>query len=66
MNLSSKMPGLQQHGFTSYEVSANEFIEAQTKQIEREFRCSRPRPRNRAMGFKEIIKPKRPYHEPSF
>jgi len=33
------------------EVSANHLIEAQTRAIEREFKCSRPRPRNRAMGF---------------
>jgi len=44
-----------------YEVSANAFIEAQTKQMEREFKCSRPRPRNRAMGFKGSDKPKRPW-----
>ena len=31
--------------------SANVFIEAQTRQIAREFKTSRPRPRNRAMGF---------------
>lgn len=32
-------------------VSANAFIEQQTRDIEREFKCSRPRPRSRAMGF---------------
>ena len=48
-------------GYAAYEVSANDFIEAQTKQIEREFKCSKPRPRNRAMGFKGSDKPKRPW-----
>jgi hypothetical protein len=31
--------------------SANAFIEAQTRQMAREFKRSNPRPRNRAMGF---------------
>ncbi len=35
-----------------YEVSGNEFVDAQTRKIEKEFKTSRPRPRNRAMGFK--------------
>ena len=38
--------------------SANTFIEAQTKSMAREFKCSRPRPRNRAMGFKGFDKQK--------
>lgn len=32
-------------------VSANTLIEQQTKEIERVFRCSNPKPRARAMGF---------------
>jgi len=36
----------------TYQISANEFIEAQTRQMEREFKSSRPKPRNKAMGFK--------------
>ena len=44
--------------YMSYEISANRFIELQTKQIEREFKCSKPRPRNKAMGFKGSDKPK--------
>jgi hypothetical protein len=43
----------------TYEVSANEFIEAQTRQIEREFKCSKPRPRNKAMGFKGDDRPRK-------
>lgn len=41
--------------------SANDFIERQTRNIEREFATSRPRPRNRAMGFKgsDRVKPER-------
>lgn len=39
--------------------SANDFIEAQTRQLEREFATSRPRPRNKAMGFKGSDKPQR-------
>jgi hypothetical protein len=35
-----------------FEVSANDFVEAQTRSIAKEFKCSRPRPRNRAMGFR--------------
>lgn len=35
-----------------YEISAGKIVEAQTRQIEAEFKCSRPKPRNRAMGFK--------------
>jgi len=35
-----------------YRISANAFIEAQTRQMEKEFKSSRPSPRNRAMGFK--------------
>jgi len=38
-------------------VSANSLIEEQTRQIAREFGNSRPRPRNRQMGFKQ--EPKR-------
>lgn len=41
-------------------VSASEFIEQQTKQIEREFKCSRPQPRNKAMGFYGTDKPETP------
>lgn len=33
------------------EVSASSFVEAQTKQIEREFHRSKPKPRNSAMVF---------------
>ncbi len=42
----------------TYEVSANDFIEQQTKQIEKEFKSSRPNPRNWAMGFRGEPKPK--------
>lgn len=35
----------------AWEESANALAERVTKQIEREFRCSKPKPRNRAMGF---------------
>ena len=45
-----------------YEVSANDFIEAQTERIEREFACSRPHPRNKAMGFNGSYRPKRAYY----
>lgn len=41
------------------EISGDEFVNAQTRQIEEEFKCSRPRPRNRAMGFKDEKKRKR-------
>ena len=41
-------------------VSANDFIETQTREFSRNFTSSRPRPRNRAMGFKGDDKPKRP------
>jgi hypothetical protein len=34
-----------------YEVSASVIAEATTRRIEREYHCSKPRPRNRAMGF---------------
>lgn len=33
------------------EISAGQLSEMITKQISREFKCSRPRPRNKAMGF---------------
>ena len=33
-------------------VSANTIIEANTRAIEREYRSSRPKPRNRAMGLR--------------
>lgn len=33
-------------------VSAHTIIEANTRALEREYRSSRPKPRNRAMGFK--------------
>jgi len=33
-------------------ISANAFIEDQTRQIAEEFKTSNPRPRNRAMGFR--------------
>ena len=45
---------------TSYEISGEEFVAAQTRKIEREFKCSRPKPRNRQMGFKGTDRPKRP------
>lgn len=35
------------------EISGNDFVARQTEQIKEEFKCSRPRPRNRAMGFKD-------------
>lgn len=44
---------------THYEISGEEFVAAQTRKIEREFKCSRPKPRNRQMGFKGTDKPKR-------
>lgn len=34
-------------------VSGDEFVAAQTRRLEREFHCSKPRPRNRAMGFRD-------------
>lgn len=34
-------------------VSANTLIEEQTKNIAREFKSSRPKPRNSAMGFRQ-------------
>lgn len=41
-------------------VSGSEFVEATTKAIEREFRRSRPKPRNTRMGFPpDPNKPKR-------
>ena len=40
-------------------VSGNEFVEQQTKEFSRNFTSSRPRPRNRAMGFKGDDKPKK-------
>jgi len=42
---------------------ANKFIERQTKEIEREFKTSRPKPRNRAMGFRGDDWPRRIYSE---
>ena len=45
---------------SSYEISGEEFVAAQTRKIEREFKCSRPKPRNRKMGFKGTDKPQRP------
>jgi hypothetical protein len=44
---------------TTKEISGDEFVARQTRQIEREFKCSRPKPRNRAMGFKGNDRPKR-------
>lgn len=35
----------------SKEISGNDFVDAQTKSIEREFKTSKPRPRHDAMGF---------------
>jgi hypothetical protein len=43
--------------------SANDFIEKQTRDIEREFKTSRPKPRNRHMGFKGEKRPKNPWFE---
>lgn len=48
----------------TYEMSAGHIAEAQTRRIEREFHCSRPRPRNRAMGFTGQDGPKRKSHDP--
>ena len=39
-------------------IPANTFIEEQTRQIEREFKTSRPRPRNKAMGFRGTDRPR--------
>lgn len=33
-------------------MSANDWIEKRTEQIAKEWKCSRPRPSNRRMGFK--------------
>lgn len=38
-------------------ISASQIQEDQTRSIIREFGSSKPRPRNRAMGFKEEDKP---------
>lgn len=47
-----------------YEVSASVIAEATTRRIEREYHCSKPRPRNRAMGFSGTDKPRRtPWQE---
>ena len=46
------------NGSGYYEVSANAVVEAMTKRLEREFKCSNPKPRNRAMGFKGYDRPK--------
>ena len=35
-----------------YEVSANYVVESVTEEIADQFKCSRPRPRNKVMGFK--------------
>lgn len=35
----------------TYTISANDWIEQQARQFEREFVTSRPRPRNHRMGF---------------
>ena len=40
-------------------VSGNDFVEHQTKEFAKRFTSSRPRPRNKAMGFKGSDKPKR-------
>jgi len=42
-----------------YQLSGNEFVENQTKEIEREFKRSRPRPRWWAMGFQKQERRKR-------
>jgi hypothetical protein len=42
-----------------YEVSASVIAEATTRRIEREYHCSKPRPRNRAMGFAGTDRPRR-------
>ena len=44
---------------SSHEISGDEFVAAQTRKIEREFKCSRPKPRNRQMGFKGKDEPRR-------
>jgi hypothetical protein len=41
----------------TYEVSAGCLSEQITASLAREFKTSRPRPRNRAMGFKGTDKP---------
>lgn len=40
-------------------LSASHLIEELTKEMAREFKTSRPRPRNRAMGFNSNDKPLR-------
>lgn len=40
-------------------VSANDLIEAQTRQIEKIYKSSRPKPSNARMGFKPL--PRRRY-----
>lgn len=39
-------------------VSANALIEHQTRRIAQEFCSSKPKPRNKAMGFKGTDKPR--------
>lgn len=36
----------------TYEIDGTRFVEMQTDAIKRKWKSSRPRPRNRAMGFK--------------
>lgn len=43
----------------SYEISAHHLIEAQTKRIAKLWKSSRPRPRNRVMGFKGYDGPRK-------
>ena len=50
---------MKQERATSHEVSGDKFVAAQTNRLEKEFKCSRPKPRNRAMGFNGSDKPKR-------
>ncbi len=43
--------------------SAHDFIERQTRKIAREFKTSRPKPRNKAMGFKDPWQKPRKYSD---
>ncbi len=36
----------------TFEIDGTRFVEMQTEAIKRKWKSSRPRPRNRAMGFK--------------
>lgn len=46
--------------FKPNEISGNTFVHLQTLEIENTFKTSRPRPRNKAMGFRPDLEKSKP------